>query len=95
MKQLTRLDRLMIMRSSIEDCMHENPDMEWGDMLQRADDMVRKEQHRLGHHAVYPIVDGCSREAVYESTLDNCRIYVGIAVEHDPSKKDQFIILPI
>lgn len=89
----TRLQDLTTMRLAIEDCRNRHPEMEWDSMVQRANDMVREEQHRLGYMAVYPIVDGCSCDAVYEATPEHCDIYVSIARENDPSK--EFIILPI
>ena len=42
---------------------------------------------------VYPIVDGCSQEALFEGTKEECKTYVSIMKEKDP--KADFIVVPL
>lgn len=92
-EQLSRLDHLKLMLLAIEDCKNRHPELEWGDMLERANDMVIEEKRRLGYMAVYPIKDGCAQEALYEGTPGRCQIYVELFL--DPEMKDNIIILNI
>jgi len=93
--ELTRLDRLKIMFSAIRDCKLAHPELEWGMMLERARDMVIEEQRRLGHMAVYPIVNGSAQEAVFEGNPEACQTYVDIYLEGHPDMKGNVIILEI
>lgn len=46
----------------------------------------------MGFSTVYPIVNGCSQEAVFEGTVDGCNAYV--AEHRDDNPDVSFVILP-
>lgn len=52
-----------------------------------------EEKRRQGWMAVYPIANGCSQEAIFEGTKEQCRIYVSTAKEKDT--KADFIVLQL
>lgn len=45
--------------------------------------------------AVYPIVDGCSRESIFEGTSDECKDYVHTLFKNKPEMRDNIIVLDI
>lgn len=94
-KTPTRLDQLKNMRLAIEDCKNRHPELEWGDMLERANDMVIEEQRRLGYMAVYPIKDGSAQESIFEGLPEACQVYVDIMLEGHPEMKENIIVLNI
>lgn len=55
--------------------------------------MDTDEKRRQGWMAVYPIVNGCSQEAIFEGTKEQCRIYGSAMKEKDP--KADFIVLQL
>lgn len=85
----TKLDRLTALRDTLMELRTEsiaNAD-EWNMYsvwLAKVTDMLTDERRRQGWMAVYPIVDGCSQEAIFEGTSEQCQIYVSILKEHDP-----------
>ena len=97
-KSMSKLDRLTMLRDTLLDCCKESVKDadEWQtfhDMLAKVVDMMTDERRRLGYMAVYPIVDGCSQEALFEGTSEQCQIYVSIMKEHDP--KADIIVLQL
>lgn len=94
----TKLDRLTALRDTLLELCTEstaNAD-EWQtfhDMLAKVVNMMTDERRRLGYMAVYPIVDGCSQEALFEGTSEQCQIYVSILKENDPNA--DIIVLPL
>lgn len=52
-----------------------------------------KIHNERGWMVVYPIVDGCSQEALFEGTKEQCKRYVSIMKEKDP--KADFIVVPL
>ena len=95
---ISNLDRLTMLRDTLLELCTEstaNAD-EWNtynEWLAKATDMLTDERRRQGWMAVYPIVDGCSQEALFEGTSEQCQIYVSIMKEHDP--KADIIVLPL
>lgn len=63
---------------------------EW---LARVGDMLTDERRRDGWMAVYPIVNGCAKDASFEGTKEQCQIYVSVWMEHDPQA--DLIVLPL
>lgn len=86
----TKLDRLTALRNTLLELRTEsaaNAD-EWNmynEWMAKATDMLTDERRRQGWMAVYPIVDGCSQEALFEGTSEQCQIYVSILKEHSPN----------
>ena len=95
---ISNLDRLTMLRDTLLELCTEstaNAD-EWNtynEWLAKATDMLTDERRRQGWMAVYPIVNGCSQEALFEGTSEQCQIYVSIMKEHDP--KADIIVLPL
>lgn len=58
-----------------------------------SNDRLTEERRRQGWMVVYPIVDGCSQEALFEGTKEQCKKYVSLMKEKDP--KADFIVLPL
>lgn len=89
MTTITKLDRLTALRNTLLELRTEsttNTD-EWNtynEWLGKATDLLTEERRRQGWMAVYPIVDGCSQEALFEGTSEQCQIYVDIMKEHNP-----------
>lgn len=57
---------------------------QFNEMLVKTCGMLSDERRRLGYYAVYPIVDGCAQESLFEGTLEHCRTYVEITKTNDP-----------
>ncbi len=95
---ISKLDRLKMLRNTLLDCCKEsvkNAD-EWQtfrEMLAKVTDMLTDERRRQGWMAVYPIVNGCSQDALFEGTPEQCQIYVSILKEHNP--KADIIVLQL
>lgn len=66
---------------------------QFNEMLVKTCGMLSDERRRMGYYAVYPIVDGCAQESLFEGTLDHCRIYVEIMKTDDP--KIDLIVLQL
>lgn len=94
----TKLDRLTALRNTLLELRTEstaNAD-EWNtynEWLTKVTGMLTEERRRQGWMAVYPIADGCSQEALFEGTSEQCQIYVSILKEHDP--KADIIVLQL
>lgn len=94
----TKLDRLTALRNTLLELRTESTydTDEWNtynEWMAKATDMLTNERRRQGWMAVYPIVDGCSQEAIFEGTSEQCQIYVSILKEHDP--KADIIVLQL
>lgn len=93
---MNKLDRLTALRDTLLELRTDstaNAD-EWNmynEWLAKATDMLTEERRRQGWMAVYPIVDGCSQEALFEGTSEQCQIYVSILKEYYP--KADIIVL--
>lgn len=94
----TKLDWLTALRDTLLELRTDstaNAD-EWNtynEWLGKATDLLTEERRRQGWMAVYPIVDGCLQEALFEGTSEQCQIYVSIMKEHDP--KADIIVLQL
>ena len=96
----TKLDRLTMLRDTLLECMQEcvKDAYEWqtyDSMTQRVNDLIHEEHRQLGYKAVYPIVDGCSREALFEGSPEACKVYVDILLENHQEMKGNIIVLNI
>jgi len=96
--KISKLDRLNILLDNLRKCRNEcvRHSEEWlnyNDMIEKVSDMLYEEKHKAGYMAVYPIVDGCSQEALFEGTSEQCQIYVSILKENDPNA--DIIVLPL
>lgn len=94
----TKLDRLTVLRDTLLELRTDSTDNadEWNtynEWLIKAIDLLTEERRRQGWMAVYPIEDGCSQEALFEGTSEQCQIYVSIMKEHDP--KADIIVLQL
>ena len=67
----------------------------YDNMTSRVNDLIHEEQRRLGYKAVYPIVDGCSRDAIFEGSPEACKVYVDILLDNHPEMKGNIIVLNI
>ena len=89
-----------MLRDTLVECRKESVKdaEEWqtyDNMMDRVNDLIREEQRRLGYRAVYPIVDGCSRDALFEGSPEACKVYVDILLESHPEMKGNIIVLNI
>ena len=94
----TKLDRLTALRDTLLELRTEstaNADElnTYNELLIKATGLLTDERRRQGWMVVYPIVDGCSQEALFEGTSEQCQIYVSILKEHDP--KADIIVLQL
>jgi hypothetical protein len=99
-KNMSKLDRLTMLRNSLLDCCKESVENaeEWQtfrDMLAKVKDMISDEHRRLCYMAVYPIVNGSAQEALFEGTRDQCKIYTDILLENKPEMKGNIIVLEL
>ena len=97
---ISKLDRLTMLRDTLLDCCKEsvkNAD-EWQtfhDMLAKVVDLLTDERRRLGYMAVYPIVNGSAQEALFEGTREQCKTYTDILLENKPEMKGNIIVLEL
>lgn len=96
----TKLDRLNMLHAALLECKKESVKDadEWqvyDDMMKRVNSLITEEHRRLGHMAVYSIVDGQADAELYTGTQEQCRIYVGIFLEKHPEMKGNIIIANI
>lgn len=96
----TKLDRQTALRDILLELCTEstaNAD-EWNmynEWLGKASDLLTEERRRQGWMAVYPIVDGSSRDAIFEGSPEACKVYVDILLENHPEMKGNIIVLNI
>lgn len=62
-----------MLKASVLDCINEGMDM--GDMVARIEAEIKKERETVRWSGVFPIVNGCSTDAVYEGTEADCTEY--------------------
>ena len=74
--ETTKLERLEKLHKTILDCKRDYPDLGFDDMLHECRCYIRMEKERLDFHSVYPISSGCSTEAVFEGTREQCDRYL-------------------
>lgn len=99
-KNMSKLDRLTMLRNTLLDCCQESVKDadEWQtfhDMLAKVRDLLTDEMRRLGYMAVYPIVNGSAQEALFEGTREQCKIYTDILLENQPEMKGNIIVLEL
>lgn len=69
-----------------DDCANDETERaKFNDVIRRVREMMDAER-TAGLHilSVYPVVNGCSREAVFEGTMAQCRAYVHRRKEAEP-----------
>ena len=96
----TKIDRLTMLRDALIECKKESVKDadEWqtyDDMMVKVNDLLTEEKRKAGYMAVYPIVDGCSRESLFEGTKELCEIYTDILLEGHPEMKENIIVLQL
>ena len=98
--KISKLDRLEMLWEVLLECKQgsvKDAD-EWqtyDDMMRKVNGMMLEEKRRLGYMAVYPIVNGCSQEALFEGTREQCKIYTDILLENQPEMKGNIIVLEL
>lgn len=95
-----QIEKLMKVRDMLQECQQEaiKDADEWmkiHDMLHKVGDMLTKEKERLGYMAVYPIVNGCSQEAIFEGPQEDCKKFIETYLEDHPDMRGNIIVLPI
>lgn len=100
MKTTSKIEQLENLRQVLNECkeVYVRDEEEWNalnDMLIVVCGLLTKEQRKEGWMAVYPIVDGCSREALFEGTSEECDIYVETLLEVHPEMKGEIIVLQL
>lgn len=73
MNNLSRLSRLQTLKASVLDCINEGINM--GDMVARVESEIKKEKKAVRWSCVYPVVNGCTTDAVFEGTDVDCVEY--------------------
>ena len=96
----TKLDRLNMLRDALIECKKEsvNDADEWqtyDNMMVKVNDLLTEEKRKAGYMVVYPIVDGSAREALFEGTKEQCKIYTDILLEGHPEMKGNIIVLEL
>lgn len=97
---ISKLDRLTKLRNMLLECKNEcvKDADEWQiyyDMTKHIIDLINEEEHRLGYMAVYPIVDGQAKAAVFTGTKEQCDTYVEILLNGHPEMKGNIIVLEV
>ena len=95
---ISKLERLTILKAALDDCCREyvKDGEKWQtfrNMSDKVKEMLTDERRKQGWMAVYPIVDGCAQESLFEGTKEQCQIYVDILKEKDP--KTDIIVLQL
>ena len=96
----TKLDRLNMLRDALIECKKESVKDadEWqtyDNMMVKVNDLLTDEKRKAGYMVVYPIVDGSAREALFEGTKEQCKIYTDILLEGHPEMKGNIIVLEL
>lgn len=96
----SKMDRLTMLRDLLLDCCKEyvHDADKWQifhDMMDKVKDMLHEECKAQGWCGVYEIVDGCSRDCLFEGTDDQCKIYADVLIEGHPEMKGNIIITPL
>lgn len=94
----SKLELLTALRDTLLDLIQESKQDadDWSAityMLARATDMLTDERRRQGWMGVYPIVNGCARDALFEGTREQCKLIVDNARVSDPAV--DLIVLPL
>lgn len=93
-------NKLLTLRNSLLDCCSvfvKNKE-DWEKlhrMLVNVNIMLTDVRRKLGYMAVYPIVNGCAQESLFEGTRDECKIYTDILLEKKPEMKNKIIVLQL
>lgn len=95
---MSYLDKLKTLHNLLLDCCQESESgstrlQKFSNMLMTVGDMLIDEKRRLGYLAVYPIVNGCTQEALYEGTKEKCKIYIDNLIKTHPEMKGNIIVL--
>ena len=96
----TKLDRLNMLRDALIECKKESVKDadEWqtyDNMMVKVNDLLTEEKRKAGYMVVYPIVDGSAREALFEGTKEQCKIYTDIMLEAHPEMRGNIIVLEL
>lgn len=96
----TKIKRLQTLRDALSDLMAqcEMDAEEWkfyNTMAANVNNEFYKEQQRLGYMAVYSITEGTAGKSLFEGTLADCRLYVGILLKISPELEGNLMLLPL
>ena len=97
---MSQLDRLTMLHDTLLNCCKDsvkdaNDWQTFHNMLTKVGDLLTEERRRLGYMAVYPIVNGCAQDALFEGTSEQCNTYIDILFENDPAMKGNIICLKL
>ena len=90
-----RIEKLQFAIKVIRECQEENPELDYSDIIERAEQKLHEACKEAGWHCVSPIVNGQARESVFQGTHEACTEYVSIWLEAHPEDKGNFIITPL
>ena len=97
MKELTlkqRIEKLQFAIKVIRECHDENPDLDYRDIIERAEQKLREAYKAAKWHCVSLIENGTATDVVFEGTHEACQEYTSIWLEAHPEDKGKFIITP-
>ena len=97
MKALTpkqRIEKLQFAIKVIRECQDENQDLDYRDIIERAEQKLREAYKAAGWHCVSLIENGTATDVVFEGTHEACQEYTSIWIEAHPEDKGKFIITP-
>ena len=99
-KSMSKLDRLSILLDNLRKCRkecvrHSEECMTYNDMIEKISDILYEEKRKEGYMVVYPIVNGSAQEPLFEGTCEQCKVYIDILLEKDPSMRGNIITLNI
>lgn len=85
----TKLQRLEMLQKVLLECREESVHDEkeyniYNFISSILYDEIERERRSLGYMGVYPIINGCSGDCLFEGTKESCQIYVSIMREANP-----------
>ena len=97
MKELTpkqRIEKLQFAIKVIRECQDENPELDYRDIIERAEDKLREAYKAAGWHCVSLIENGTATDVLFQGPHDQCTEYVSIWLEAHPEDKGNLLITP-
>lgn len=97
MKQPTLEERIKNLQFAIKvilECQDENPDLDYREIIERAEQKLREAYKAAKWHCVSLIENGTATDILFEGTHEACQEYASILVEGQPVYKGNIIITP-
>lgn len=96
----TTIDRLMTLRHVLSQCKYESVIYaeEWEfyeHLTDEVDELLTEAKRMAGYMVVYPIINGCSGDSLYEGTPDQCNIFIDTLFEGHPDMRGNIITIPL